>query len=85
MFSLVETLEKIWATSGFANITWQQLLMIAISGVLIYLAIVKKFEPLLLLPIAFGMLLANLPLADLMVEEVAGSSARWLAAICIWE
>ena len=73
MFSLVETLEKIWATSGFANITWQQLLMIAISGVLIYLAIVKKFEPLLLLPIAFGMLLANLPLADLMVEEVAGS------------
>ena len=44
MFSLVETLEKIWATSGFANITWQQLLMIAISGVLIYLAIVKKFE-----------------------------------------
>jgi oxaloacetate decarboxylase beta subunit len=59
--------------SGFASLTWQHLVMIAISGVLIYLAIVKGFEPLLLLPIAFGMLLANLPLADLMVEEVAGS------------
>lgn len=42
-------------------IWWQTLLMIAIACVLIYLAVVKKFEPLLLLPIAFGMLLANLP------------------------
>lgn len=77
-FSFVETIEKIWMTSGFANITWQQLLMIAISGVLIYLAIVKKFEPLLLLPIAFGMLLANLPLANLMVGEVDGQTGGLL-------
>lgn len=42
-------------------IWWQTILMIAIACVLLYLAIVKKFEPLLLLPIAFGMLLANLP------------------------
>ena len=41
------------------------LVMYVIIGVLFYLAIVKKFEPLLLLPIAFGMLLANLPGADL--------------------
>ena len=66
-YSFIETLEKIWEMSGFASLTWQHLVMIAISGVLIYLAIVKGFEPLLLLPIAFGMLLANLPLADLMV------------------
>lgn len=47
--------------SGFANMSWQQLLMIIISCFLLYLGIVKKFEPLLLLPIAFGMLLTNLP------------------------
>ena len=46
--------------------TWQHLVMMGISCVLIYLAIVRGFEPLLLLPIAFGMLLANLPLAGLM-------------------
>ena len=54
--------------SGFAALTWQQLVMFGISFVLIYLAIVKQFEPLLLLPIAFGMFLTNLPLADLMKE-----------------
>ena len=61
-------LQTIVTGSGFAAITWGHLLMIAISCVLIYLAIGKKFEPLLLLPIAFGMLLANLPLANLMGE-----------------
>lgn len=59
-------LQKILAGSGFAALTWQHLLMILIACVLIYLAIGKKFEPLLLLPISFGMLLANLPLANLM-------------------
>ena len=54
--------------SGFAALTWQQLVMFLISFVLIYLAIVKQFEPLLLLPIAFGMFLTNLPLAGLMKE-----------------
>lgn len=52
--------------SGFAAITWQQCAMIAISFLLIYLAIVKKYEPLLLLPIAFGMFITNIPLAGLM-------------------
>ena len=54
--------------SGFAAITWQQALMLLISWILIYLAIKKKYEPLLLLPIAFGMMLANLPLAGLTAE-----------------
>ncbi|MCL2120954.1 MAG: sodium ion-translocating decarboxylase subunit beta [Clostridiales bacterium] len=61
-----EALQTIWATSGFAALTWQHLVMITIACVLLYLAIVKKFEPLLLLSIAFGVLLANLPLAGLM-------------------
>ncbi|MEG1931653.1 MAG: sodium ion-translocating decarboxylase subunit beta [Pygmaiobacter sp.] len=55
-------LSEIAAQSGFAAMTWQSGVMLLISFVLIYLAIVKKFEPLLLLPIAFGMFLANLPM-----------------------
>ena len=54
--------------SGFAALTWQNIAMILVSFVLFYLAIVKKFEPLLLLPISFGMFLVNLPLAGLMDE-----------------
>ena len=62
----LEAIQRILATSGFAALTWQHLVMIAVACVLVYLAIARKFEPLLLLPIAFGMLLANLPLAGLM-------------------
>ncbi|MEF9989417.1 MAG: sodium ion-translocating decarboxylase subunit beta [Christensenellaceae bacterium] len=52
---------------GFMNATsWEQWVMMGIACLLIYLAIVKKFEPLLLLPIAFGMLLVNLPLSGVM-------------------
>jgi oxaloacetate decarboxylase beta subunit len=61
-----EALIELLQSTGFAAITWQELVMIGISGILMYLAIVRKFEPLLLLPISFGMLLANLPLAGLM-------------------
>lgn len=52
--------------TGIANMDWRQIIMIAIACILIYLAIAKQYEPLLLLPIAFGMLLANLPIAGLM-------------------
>lgn len=71
-FSFVDTLVKIWNDSGFSAFTWQQGIMILIACVLVYLAIAKKFEPLLLLPIAFGVLLANLPLAGLMSPESNG-------------
>jgi sodium ion-translocating decarboxylase, beta subunit len=64
----IKVLGTMMQQSGFAALTWQQLVMFLISFVLIYLAIVKQFEPLLLLPIAFGMFLTNLPLADLMKE-----------------
>jgi len=56
--------------TGFFNFTWQGGVMIGIACLLLYLAIVKKFEPLLLLPIAFGMLLVNLPLSGVMTPEV---------------
>lgn len=61
-------LQGFFESMGFAAITGGQIIMLLVSFVLLYLAIVKKFEPLLLLPIAFGMLLANLPLAGLMAE-----------------
>ena len=52
---------NLWNSSGLASGEWQNYVMILVSFVLMYLAIVKKFEPLLLLPIAFGMFLINLP------------------------
>ena len=52
---------NLWESSGLANGSWANYVMILVSFVLFYLAIVKKFEPLLLLPIAFGMFLINLP------------------------
>ncbi len=62
----IEIFKIMLAQSGFAALTWQSMVMFVISFVLIYLAIVKQFEPLLLLPIAFGVFLTNLPLANLM-------------------
>ena len=64
----IEILKDFLQSTGFAAITPGQIIMLLISFVLLYLAIKKEFEPLLLLPIAFGMLLANLPLAGLMKE-----------------
>ncbi len=63
-----DVLAELLEASGFAALTWQNIAMILVSFVLFYLAIVKKFEPLLLLPISFGMFLVNLPLAGLMDE-----------------
>ena len=53
-------------STGYYNITLSQIIMIAIACFLLYMGIVKKYEPLLLVPISFGMLLVNLPLADLL-------------------
>lgn len=54
---------------GVANVTWQSLAMLAIAGVLFYLAIAKDYEPLLLLPIAAGCMLANLPLSPMLGHD----------------
>ncbi|MBR2598924.1 MAG: sodium ion-translocating decarboxylase subunit beta [Clostridiales bacterium] len=58
---MIEVFKNLWETSGIAAMTWQQGVMILVSFILFYLAIKKQYEPLLLLPIAFGMLLTNLP------------------------
>mgnify|MGYP000926526157 CR=1 FL=1 len=70
MNSFGETLAGFIQSTGFMNaMNWQEWVMIGIACVLLYLAIVKGFEPLLLLPIAFGMLLVNLPLSDIYHPE----------------
>ena len=72
MSALWEAIVQIWNDSGFyqlfnfQNGGWKNLIMIGIACFLVYLAIKKQYEPLLLLPIAFGMLLVNLPLAGVM-------------------
>jgi len=64
--------------TGLTALTFQQVIMITISMVLMYLAVVKKYEPLLLLPIAFGMMLTNLPLTGIMAEPVYELSEKGL-------
>jgi oxaloacetate decarboxylase beta subunit len=59
-------------TQGFTSLTWQAALMILIGCVLLYLAIAKKIEPILLIPIGFGIILGNLPLAGLSASNEGG-------------
>lgn len=61
LFNIGEMFKGLWEQMGVANGVWQNYVMLLISFVLFYLAIVKKFEPLLLLPIAFGMFIVNVP------------------------
>lgn len=73
---MIEFLEKIWESTGLhlfqgnTSLLIKTLIMYVIIGVLVYLAVVKGFEPLLLLPIATGMLLANIPGANLFHSEL---------------
>ncbi len=61
----MEGFEALWQSMGIANMGWGQVLMMTVGCVLIYLAIDKKFEPLLLLPIGFGAILSNIPVAEI--------------------
>lgn len=61
LVDIVGTLKALWQQSGLSSGEWENYVMILVSFVLFYLAIVKKFEPLLLLPIAFGMFVINIP------------------------
>ena len=65
-----DTIKDLAASSGLANLDWKSGIMILISFVFMYLAIAKQFEPLLLLPISFGMLLTNLPEAGMYHPEL---------------
>ena len=78
---IIEAFGKLLAESGFAALTWREVVMLIVSCVLLYLAIKKKFEPLLLLPIAFGMLLANLPEAGLMYDATVNGGAWYQSGI----
>ncbi|MBR3835522.1 MAG: sodium ion-translocating decarboxylase subunit beta [Clostridia bacterium] len=71
---ITNLLAGLWESSGFALLTWQNLVMIGVAVVFLFLAIAKKFEPLLLVPIAFGILLANLPGSGVM-DDVTLSQA----------
>ncbi len=62
MENIIGSLQQFWQFTGFANCTWQHLVMILIGVGFITLGIVKKWEPLLLVPIGFGMILGNIPL-----------------------
>ncbi|AFL74435.1 sodium ion-translocating decarboxylase subunit beta [Thiocystis violascens] len=61
----MDELQQLWLSTGIANLDWGQALMMGVGCLLIYLALVKKFEPLLLVPIGFGALLCNIPIAGI--------------------
>ena len=90
--AFIETLVGIMQASGFAAFFepggWKYAVMIAVSCGLLYLAIVKKFEPLLLVPIAFGILLANLPgsgiMDDLTLSQAFGGDGSMANAGSHW-
>ena len=70
MGAVVETLLRFWESTGVANFTYQSGIMIVVSLFFLYLAIRHGFEPLLLVPIAFGMLLSNLPMTGIFINDV---------------
>ena len=74
-------LTNLWEQSGFAALTWQNLVMIGVAIVFLVLAIKFKFEPLLLVPIAFGILLANLPGANIMLDTTGGQLGSYGQAV----
>ena len=71
----MDSLSILVGESGFQGLTWPNLVMFAVGGLLIYLAIRKHYEPLLLIPIGFGTILANLPRALLAVSDSAAAGA----------
>ncbi|MFW2332046.1 MAG: sodium ion-translocating decarboxylase subunit beta [Nitrospinota bacterium] len=70
--SIIVAFERLLAMTGFQALTISQASMIAISLLLLYLAIAKEFEPLLLVPIGFGAILANLPMSHMAVTDDGG-------------
>lgn len=79
MSYVLETMGNLLQQTAFLNLTWGNYVMIAVACVFLYLAIRREFEPLLLLPIAFGMLLVNIfPDIMLSIEEAEGGAAGLL-------
>ena len=78
LLNIGEMFKNLWDSSGIAQGNWQNYVMILISFVLMYLAIVRKFEPLLLLPIAFGMFIINIPGAREVVWGVTDDAGHFV-------
>ncbi|MGE7367289.1 sodium ion-translocating decarboxylase subunit beta [Desemzia incerta] len=75
---MLEPLNKLITSAGLTNLSYKDIIMILIACLFLYLAIKKQYEPYLLLPIAFGMLLVNLPLTNLMVSATQDESGGLL-------
>jgi carboxybiotin decarboxylase len=71
-------LYELWMTTGFPHLQWQMIVMWVVVAVLLYLAIVKGFEPLLLVPISLGALISNLPIHDFIQQPPHGGEAGGL-------
>ena len=74
----MESLLDVLQATGFAALEWKMVVMWVIIGALLYLAVVKQFEPLLLVPISLGALLANLPIHDYILQEPTAEAAGGL-------
>jgi oxaloacetate decarboxylase beta subunit len=74
-------MDALWQSMGIANIGWGQVLMMAVGALLIFLAIRKQYEPLLLLPIGFGAILTNIPVAGIS-EVVYCADADFVSGAC---
>ena len=73
---VIETMGNLIHQTAFFNLTWGNFIMILVACIFLYLAIAKGFEPLLLVPIAFGMLLVNMfPGIIMSLEEADGGAA----------
>src|SRR5699024_11020866 len=75
---MIEAIKDTLINSGFASLSYKHVMMIVIACTFLYLAIKKGYEPYLLIPIAFGMLLVNLPVAGLMTPPVDGNNGGLL-------
>ena len=64
MNTVIESLQQFWQYTGFANMTYQHLIMVLIGIAFITVAIKKDWEPLLLVPIGFGMIIGNIPITE---------------------
>ena len=73
--SIGNTLSNLWDQTAFMNLEWGNYVMILVACVFLYLAIRKGFEPLLLIPIAFGMLLVNI-YPDIMAEPLCRNAGN---------
>jgi oxaloacetate decarboxylase beta subunit len=80
---MIQGLLDFFTTTGFALVTWKMLLMWAIVAVLLWLAIAKGFEPLLLVPIAFGALIANVPTRGVITSELQPNGSYQSATFVI--